>query len=478
MRVAPALLALSCLAYAEEEPHVRGLDVIESVKTVQKWMGPGTPDPKKPWASSLGALTDPDPQIHAPAIRTLIIRGSRDANVVKDLDVLAQDGDWRVRCRVVQVLDGIGGERPVPLLLELSRDREPRVRELATLAFGKTSGAAAYARLLELLHAPENTIRQAAAASLGAFGSSDAIGPLSNNDAEADDLVLRERENALARLVKTPAAVPVLLNLLPTSSGTQRDLLLQTATLTADRRLSEALATIALDPGVGAPRGSHSDPSSWTQYLALNALATCGDLRAAPALLQLATGSNDTVANQAAKTLGLITGYRAQAGSAWKLWLADRAKDLPRWSARDALLATLHDPATTPDKTALAGFSVDELTPLVDAVLGAPAGRLAPWFPARALAALRADDAGRWTPVLADRTIAAPSRSIEERLGLILLIDDLDGPHAIEDLGRILADLKKRLAEEEKAAEDKKTPAPDHSPEMTALEGALLRRRK
>ncbi len=477
MRAAPTLLVLACFAVAEEEPPVRGLDVIDSVKTIQKWMGPGTPDPKKPWASSLGALTDPDPQIHAPAIRALVIRGAREAQVVKDLQVLAGDGDWRIRSRVVQVLDGIGGEASAPLLIDLSHDREARVRELATFALGKTTGPMAYRRLVELLRVPEGPIRQAAAASLGAFGNPEAIAVLSANDGETDDLVLRERERALARLAGQPKAVPVLLRLLPASTSVQRDILIQTAQLTGDRRLSPALAAIAVDPGAGAADSKRSDPSAWTQYLALNALSTCGDLRAVPPLLGLATGTKDEVASRTAETLALITGYRAQAGSAWKLWWTDRQQDLPRWSARDELLATLHDPEFSPARDMMSAFTVQELTPLVDAVLGAPAGRLSPWFPGRALEALRADDPARWTAALADRAIAAPTRQVPERLGLILLIDDLDGPQAIEDLGRILADLKKRITDEEKEAEEKKLRAPDHGPEMTAIEGALLRRK-
>ena len=136
----------------------------------------------------------------------------------------------------------------------------------------------------------------------------------------------------------------------------------------------------------------------------------------------------------------------------------------------------LHDPKTTVTAQDLAAFSTEELRPLVDAVLGEPAGRLAPWFPARAMAALRQDTPARWTPVLADRAIATPSGNVSQRLGLILLIDDLDGPQVIEDLGRILGDLRKRITEEEEQASEKKIPAPAHGPEVTALEGALRRR--
>ena len=76
--------------------------------------------------------------------------------------------------------------------------------------------------------------------------------------------------------------------------------------------------------------------------------------------------------------------------------------------------------------------------------------------------------------MLADRVIA--SRDGRERLGLILLIDDLDGPHALTDLGRILADLKARIAAAEEAAEAESTPPANSGPELAALEGALRRR--
>ena len=276
------------------------------------------------------------------------------------------------------------------------------------------------------------------------------------------------------RLAADPASVPHLLALLPTSTGQSRDLLLGTAAVTADRRLTPVLAKIAQDPGTGATGRRRTDPSAWTQYLALDALDRCGDLRAVPVLLGPVRTGGDDVATRAARTLVSITGFQAQAGSAWTVWANDRAQDLPRWQERDAWLATLHDPTSPVERSAVSQYSPQELSPLVDAVLNRPEGRLAPWFPRRALVALRSDDPARWTPVLADRVIA--SRDGRERLGLILLIDDLDGPHALTDLGRILADLKARIAAAEEAAEAESTPPANSGPELAALEGALRRR--
>ena len=453
---------------------VHGMDMLGAAKTVAGWVAPGKPDGGKPWSVALGEITADDSRTQAKGIRTLILEGGRHPEVIGDLTVLANDRDWRLRARVVQVCAGIGGSSAAPLVLKLSRDREPHVRELAALALGQCVGDEVLLRQLELLQAPESQIREASAKSL--VGSSDlrAIEPLTRQEDEHDDLVKRAMRDTLGILAARVNSLPTIIRLLGTLKDTRRDALLEAVANLGDPRLCPPLTSIAADPDRA---GRAPEASAWTQFLAVRGLSTSGDFRCVEVLIALADGeATGDVRNLSADTLRTITGYGAAAGKAWRVWQRDHAAKIARLTERDALLAELHDPAISVDRTALARWSVDDLSPLIDGVLGQPAGRVSPWWPARALTVLRSDDPERWSIALAKRINDLPTNEQAQRLNLIMVLDDLGGPQVVAALTEVVRELKERSERELDKANENKTTAPDHGPEIELLRQALTRR--
>ncbi len=450
------------------------MDVLGAVDTVKKWIGPTTPPPlDKQWAPDLAGITDANPGVHAKAIRNLIVAGSRHPEVLTDLAVLATDRDWQLRSRVLRVCAGIGGEPAAPLLLKFSRDNERRIRELAALGLGQAAGDDVYARLTELLIAPESEIRQAAAGSLGALGELRALEPLTRQEQEPDDLVKRTMRESLTRLSNRPDGVAAAVTLLGQLKDLRRDALLEAVVDSGDRRLCPAVAAIAADPG----RDRAIEASSWTQFLAVRSLAACGDYRAVPVLIELVdSDANTDIRTSSAYALRLVTGYGAAPGKAWRVWMNDNSTKVARLADRDALLAKIQDPTIHVTAADLAPWSIVELAPLADGVLGRPVGRIAKWWPARALAALRADDHDRWTTHLVERINALPSSDLDTRLGLLILLDDLSGKEQIRPLADVLKELKTRMEDEAELASTTKTKPPDHDAEIELLTQALGRR--
>lgn len=471
-----AVLSPSALLAVEPsgEGQLHGMDVGAAVDTVAKWIGPTTPPPlDKPWAKDLADLTDGNAAVHAKAIRNLVVAGGSHPEVLTDLAVLATDRDWQLRSRVLRVCAGIGGTSAAPLLIKFSNDNERRIRELAALGLGQAAGDGVYTRLTELLIAPESEIRQAAAGSLGALGDLRALEPLTHQEQEPDDLVKRAMRESLTRLANRPDGIAAVVVLLAQQKDLRRDALLEAVVDCGDRRLCPPIAAIAADPG----RDRAIEASSWTQFLAVRGLAACGDYRAVPVLIELVDGdANTEIRTSAAYTLRLVTGYGAAPGKAWRVWATDNAAKVARLAARDALLADIEDPAKPLTQAELAPWTIAELAPLTEGVLGRPVGRIAPWWPSRALAALRADDHARWTAQLVLQINALPSSDTDSRIGLLMLLDDLSGKDDIGPLTAVLKDLKERMEKEADKASDTKSKAPDHDAEIELLSQALGRR--
>ncbi len=456
------------------EGQLHGMDVLGAVDTVKKWIGPTAPVPlDKPWAKDLADLTNANAAVYAKAIRNLIIAGERNPQVLTDLAVLATDRDWQLRSRVLRVCAGIGGTSSAPLLLQFSNDNERRIRELAALGLGQATGEGVYERLIVLLIAPESEIRQAAAGSLGALGDLRALEPLTRQEQEPDDLVKRAMRESLTHLANRPDGVTTAVVLLGQLKDLRRDALLEAVVDSADRRLCPVVASIAANPG----RDRAIEASSWTQFLAVRSLAACGDYRAVPVLIELVDGdANTEIRASAAYTLRLVTGYGAAPGKAWRVWATDNAVKVAHLSERDTLLATIEDPTTTISRAELAPWTIAELAPLTEGVLGRPVGRITPWWPSRALAALRADDHDRWTTQLVLQINGLPSSDVDSRIGLLMLLDDLSAKDDIGPLTEVLKNLKQRLEDEADKAKETSTKPPDHDAEIELLTQALGRR--
>ncbi len=470
------VVALVCsgtalLAQEDQLPH--GMEIGPAIKKVSQWIGPDQAPSDKPWANDLADLTDSDPGRHEPAIVRLADHGRRSPRVVDDLTILAGDRDPRIRSRVTLTLSGIGGASAAPLLIQLSRDRERLVREQAVIGLARCATDPSVDRLVELLQAPESTVREQAARALGALRAVRSLAPLVERLGDRDDLARREKRQALRRVADQSEAINDLITQLTASEGETRDALLEVAAAVRDRRLVPVVTAIAADPTTNRTRSA----SAWTQFLALRALSTGGDRRALATICHLADAPGSDEVRRAAAEAGVaLTGYTAQPGKAWAIWWNDHAPLTARWNEIDGFIARLHDPAVSATRPALSGFTTDELMPLVDAVLETDAQRTASWWPAQALAALRADDPTRWSAVLATRCTDLPSAQSRERLGLILLIDDLGGPTAADALAAIAKDLETRTQREKKDQIERKISLPDHAAEESALSSALKRR--
>jgi hypothetical protein len=343
------------------------------------------------------------------------------------------------------------------------------VREAATLALGRCSGAGVRERLEELLAASEPGVREKAAQGLGALGDTRAMGPLCAHPLDQDDLARREMEQALARLAATPAGVTEAVRLFATKgfTGERRAALVAAVSGVGDPRLCPALTSLATDPGPGA--------SAWTQFAAITALAANGDCRAWGPLAGLATDHPQTETRQAAAdALAALTGFRAGPGRAWAVWWTDHQAAAAAQVRRDTALASWHDPAARVAREELAAFTLAELRPLLDAALMRSPDRLAPWWPERAWRLIATDDPGRWAPVLADEAVALPSSEVRERLALLAMLERLGAP-ALPAIRRVAADLDRRSTAEADTAAKAGTAAPDHTAERQLL-GLVLAR--
>lgn len=446
-----ACLSICCLSpdlAAEELPKAEGVDVVRTAKAItdalrrpESSVGQG-----KAWEADIATLTDPRPEVHTQAMSSLIRRGEP---VVGDLAVLAKDHDPGLRMRVAAVLAAIGGAEATREILSLSHDRDRGVAEVATLGLGKVRGEGAFERLGEIMQSTDPSLRQAAARGLGLHGDPRGLGLLCRFARESDDLVRRDMHENLARVANSAAAVPVLAELISTRTGGDRLALIDATANIGDPRLSPVLAAVLVQPDLGAAT------------LAAHMLSANGDSRAVEALCRVAAqGRDPLLREEAALTLRRLTGHTAAAGTAWELWWRNHAGEVAALAARDRLIAELHDPTRVATASELAAFPVTELFKLVEGALG----RGATWWPARAFAALATDEPARWTPVLLERIDR--TNDVRERVRVIVLLDALNDPGAVDGLERLYAALR----------EQPPMKAAAQGPERMALRVALERR--
>ncbi len=402
------------------------------------------------WESSIAALTDPRPAAYDPAIESLIRIGEP---CLADVVALKSDNEMTVRMRVVTVAAGIGGPQAQRAIVDLSRDSEWRVRELAGLGLGKTALPGAYDRLIEMLDDRQPDVRKAAARGLAELGDGRALDRLAAYEVERDPRVRDALRDYLGALAANPAIVPMLAERLGEARGPVLHAMIDAASGVGDPRLSPALATLVGGTDLKAA------------MLAARSLAANGDSRALQALTIAADHSYRELGEAAAASLRTLTGHGAGAGAAWGLWWRDHAADIAALAGRDRFIADLHDQRRPVTRAELAGFTPDQLMPLVDGVLGDGAR----WWPVRAYTVLALDDAARWTEPLVARIAAV--RDPEQRLALIVLLDQLDDPAAKPAFKRLLTEAEKRARDQRRAGHDGY-----NQPERAALKLAIARR--
>ncbi len=431
----------------------QGMDVGQASRRIRDLVDPQHAD--KPWAEAIADLSSNEPSAQRSGIAALIRTGPP---VLGDLGVLARDQDPLLRIRVIEVAGGIGGTPPAPLMLSLSRDPERHVRQEAVLGLGLCRGPGVYERLAEALGAPAPEERDAAARAMGALADIRALSPLSHLDQEVDDLARRDEGEALQRIASQARAIPDLCQLLLTTRGQAGDALVRACAELGDPRLCPALVEVAA-----------SATSPLSRWLALQALAHDGDSRAWSMLCRTAADAvQPELREAAAASMRALTGSPGE-GQAWTVWWQDHAQAAPRQNAIDAFLAELHDPQAPIQPGRLQEYTVQELAPLIDGALGAGAA----WWPARAFAAMHADEPRRWSSALTRRELATTEPTL--RLALTILIDQLGGPSCLENLRQVQADLQRRTAAESALAQQGHL-VPDRGPELLALRVAFERR--
>ncbi len=455
---AALLLATAALCAVDDEAPPVGMDILPLVKAAAEAVTTKAPPlPGRPWSDDLAALTDADPAVNGPAVGRLARRG---AVVLPDLGILAGERDWQLRGRIVRVAAGIGGVDGAELTLRLSRDADARVRRLAIIGLGRCRGDLVLERLLELVVSLDADERSSSAGSLAALGDVRAIETLSRLRGDPDGVSRTAQAAALRSLCTMERSAKTVAALLGSLAGEQRRALLESLEGCVDIRLCPALVRLC------------DDQEALISLLAVRALATAGDARAVGPLARLAASERRLELREAAATtLHALTPYRARAGKAWALWWDEHNERYARLAERDTLIAQLAD-LDAPIPPGLAGFTPDELMPLVDAAL---VTRVMPsWLPPRALAALRAQGGERWVQPLAQLIDNAPDT--ETRLDLVLLLDEIGGPAATGELQRQQELLGKR---EEAALERWKKDGvipPDMGAERALLTLALTRR--
>lgn len=444
-------LCLSMLGLmAEELPKAEGVDVIRAAKAIVNAVGRAESNVAqgKAWEVDVAALTDARPEVHTGAMSALIRRGQV---VIPDLAILSHDQDPSLRMRVVAVLAAIGGEDATREILMLSKDSDIAVVELATLGLGKARGADSFERLTEILSSPNPHLRQAAARGMGMHGDRRALGLLCGYSRDSDDLTRREMRQNLALVATNADSVPLLAELITTRTGTDRLALIDATGGIGDPRLSPVLSAI-LTQGQDLP----------AMTLAAHMLAINGDSRAVGPLSQIAGHSRDgLLRDEAANALRRLTGHTAAAGVAWELWWRDHAAEIAALEPRDRLLAELHAPTRTTNAEELAAIPVESLGLLIDGALGQEG---APWWPARAFAAMSADIPARWTALLTKRIDDTSDN--HQRVRLIVLLDELRDQAATAYFQRLYENLAKQSAVKVAAM----------GPERLAIKIALERR--
>lgn len=397
-----------------------------------------------PWLPALAALTDARQAVHGPAMEALIRHGSA---AVADVSSLGFDADWELRARVATVLAGIGGAEAGATLVRQAADQDARVREVVAAALGKTPAPGVVEALQRLAKDREPRVRQAAIGGLGNLGDPEGLVTLVRG-AESDPAYLRTaRAEALRAMLNRPDRVGFAAQAIRDLRGAERRMVLDAVTVIGDPRLTPALVEVLRT-------GDDLDAAH-----AARALLPNGDSRALEALCTLAADATRIQpARVAAETLQAMTGVSAAAGGTWAIWWREHAAEVQALHDRDVFIAEAHDLDAVVSPLRLRTFTPELLMPLIDGVLGEGAW----WWRQRAGRILLSDDPARWTPVLLRRIQTSPSG--EERLALIILLDQYGDPGAADGLAKLHAQ------REQVAVEGR------NDPERAALAIALERR--
>lgn len=157
----------------------------------------------------LDLARDAEPEVRAAAYESLAATADRRAiegvvSSLKDIEKLAEPGAIAVRDAAARTLQGIGGDA-LPALLRLSKDKSPKLREIAITAMGGIGGADVEAALVAALQDSRSSVRQAAIHSLARTAAEGSIGSLQAALDHRDPATRKTAVEALSRVKGAPA---------------------------------------------------------------------------------------------------------------------------------------------------------------------------------------------------------------------------------------------------------------------------------
>ncbi len=279
-------------------------------------------------------VADPSPVVRGEALgaaMALLDPNHPDGRAVEPLAAALRDArpTARERARIAALLGRTGAPRAAPLLVELVHAHDPALRLAAIDALGTlgAEGPTADAALLDVLGAPEATVRLHAAVALSEAGGATARDALLSKLDGGDEVDRAALLTALGGvLARTPseAAVLRLAGALELAAGPERDGIVEAIGRARLASAVKALAAVA----------KRDEPL---------------DRRAAASLLAAHPADPTALATGRALLEDADAGVRAQA--AWTLGTLGDASDVPRL----AVLAGSQDVDVAPDAVAAIG---------------------------------------------------------------------------------------------------------------------------
>ena len=266
---------------------------------------------------------------------------SRNPAAVATLEALLTDAQPSVRAAACEALGTLRSRSSVPKLATvLSGDVDPRVRQVAALAFVYIGDPAATGPLIGALRDGAVPVRHAAIRALGKLRAAGAVGPLSAALSDPDPMARKIVVSSLGE-IGSKEGVPALSSALSDTDAGVRGEAAKSLGLIGDAGARPALTNALKDADAGV------------RVQAADALARTGDLSGLPAVYAALKSPDATARQRAASTVGLV-------GDAKGLSALVAARAVEKNAAAQAMMdfelarirSRLGAPAKTPAKAA------------------------------------------------------------------------------------------------------------------------------
>lgn len=192
------------------------------------------------------------------------------------------ESHYGARRRVIEALAELRHPRVVPVLADLIKDRDPRIRRLVLEALGEMRQDAATSALVEALKDFDYSVRRVAARQLGKIGASRAVTPLGKALQDSDPHVRAAAADALGT-IGSRSATPALASALVNDDDAQ-----------VRQAAAEALGRLQDSAAIPELIGALSDDVLAVRMAAVRALAQVGRPAVSSLEAELDTENPDT----------------------------------------------------------------------------------------------------------------------------------------------------------------------------------------